>query len=188
MGVSPAAASSITGFPLTLNGPGTFSTTPQVSGDVYAADYNPPTPATLTQAVLDMQAAYTYAQAQAPTSVNLNAGNLGGLTLPPGVYKFTTGVTIPTELILDGGPTDVWIFQIAGTLSMVAAGSVVMARGALASNVFWAVAGASSIDGTPFNGTILDATNIAVGSGVTINGHVLAQTAVTLVGSDIINQ
>ena len=189
MGVSPAAASSITGFGLTLDVSGQFSTSAQVSGHVFAADYSAPTPATLTQAVLDMEAAYTYAMAQPPTSVNLNGGDLGGLVLPPGVYKFTTGVTVPTSVTLDGSATDVWIFQIAGALGVISPAQVILAGGAVASNVFWAVAGATTLGvNCVFNGNILDQTNVALLGGVTVNGRLLAQTAVTLVGSAIINQ
>jgi hypothetical protein len=139
--------------------------------------------------VLDMQAAYTAANALIPTSVNFNAGNLGGQTLAPGVYKFTTGVTIPTSLTLDGSASDVWVFQIAGTLDLAAAQHIILAGGALASNVFFAVAGATEIHaGAVFNGNILSQTNVAMDAGATINGRLLCQTAVTLVGSDVVNQ
>jgi hypothetical protein len=94
IGVSPAGASSITGFALVLDGSGQFSRSAQVIGEVFAADYAPPTPANMTQAVLDMEAAYTDAQGRIPTSTNFNAGNLGGQTLAPGVYKCTTGTEI----------------------------------------------------------------------------------------------
>jgi hypothetical protein len=189
MGISPADAASITGFGLVLDGSGQFSTSSQVSGHVFAADYSAPTPATLTQAIIDMDAAYTNANARTPTSVNLNGGNLGGLILAPGVYKFTTAVTIPTSVTLDGGPTDVWIFQISGVLGVISPAHVILTGGALASNVFWAVAGATTLGvDCVFNGNILDGTNIAVLGGVTVNGRLLAQTAVTFVGSDIINQ
>jgi hypothetical protein len=188
MGVSPAAASTITGFALVLDGSGEFSTSSQVVGDVYAADYSAPTPATLTQAVLDMEAAYTAANAYLPTSTNLNGGNLGGLSLPPGVYKFTTGVTIPSSVTLVGSPSDVWVFQIAGTLTTGAAADVILSGGALASHIFWAVAGGTSLAGPIFNGNILDATAIALGAGADVNGRLLAQTAVTLVGTSVINE
>jgi hypothetical protein len=189
MGVSPAAAASITGFGLVLDGSGQFSTSAQVSGHVFAADYAAPTPATLTLAVADMMAAYTAGNALPPTSVNFNGGNLGGQTLAPGVYKFTTGVTIPTSLTLDGSASDVWVFQIAGTLDLAVAQSIILAGGAVASNVFWVVAGATEIHANAvFNGNILSQVNVAMDASARINGRLLCQTAVTLVGSDIINQ
>jgi hypothetical protein len=187
LGVSPAAASSITGFALVLDASGQFSTSAQVTGKVFAADYAPPTPALLTQAVLDMEAAYTEANSYPATVTELNAGNLGGLNLPPGVYKFSTAVTIPTNLTLTGGPTDVWVFQIAGTLDLAVATSIILAGGAVASNVFWAVAGAVTLHGTSsMEGEILAQTNIAMQAGATIHGRLLAQTGVTLIQNTVI--
>ena len=188
VGVSPAGASSITGFALVLDGSGQFSTSSQVIGQVFAADYAPPTPANMTQAVLDMQAAYTDAQSRIPTSTNFNAGNLGGQTLAPGVYKFTTGVTIPTNLTLDaaGNANAVWIFQISGTLSLSAATSVLLANGAQARNIFWAVAGSTALLATShLEGTVLDQTSIATSAGATVHGRLQAQTGLTLISTTI---
>jgi hypothetical protein len=189
--VSPIDHTAITGFPLTPpDASAAFSTTPQVIGDVYAADYQPPTPATLTVAVVDMQAAYTAGNALPPSSVNLNGGNIGGLNLAPGVYKWTTGVTIAgADLTLTGSPTDVWVFQVTGALALAAARNIILAGGAVASNVFWVVTGTTSTGvGSTFNGNILDATNIQIGSTGTVNGRLLSQTQVALQGSTIINQ
>lgn len=181
MGVSPIGAAAITGFALVLDGSGEFSTSAQVTGRVYAADYTPPTPAMLTQAVLDMQNAYTDAAGRGADFVDVNAGNLGGLSLIPGVYKFSTGVTIPTNLTLVGGPNDTWIFQIPGTLVVASGVQIVLAGGAQPTNIVWQVAGATTIGTTAqFNGTILDLTSIAVQTGASVNGKLYAQTAVTL--------
>lgn len=182
IGVSPIAASAITGFGLVMDRLGQFSTSALVTGKVYAADYKVPTPNMLTTAVSDMQTAYTNAAGRAPTYPNnLYSGNLGGRTLGPGVYKWTTGVTIPTNVTLSGGSNDVWIFQIAGTLKISSGKKVILSGGAQAKNIFWQVAGATTL-GTysTFNGTILDQTNIAVQTGAVLNGKALAQTAVTL--------
>ena len=82
---------------------------------MYAADFGAPTPAKLTAAVLDMEAAYADAAGRPdPNFVELHAGILGGKTLKPGVYKYATGVGIPDDCILEGSATDRWIFQIAG--------------------------------------------------------------------------
>jgi hypothetical protein len=181
LGVSPAAASTITGLALVLDGSGQFSTSAQVTGRVFAADYAPPTPALLTQAVIDMEAAYTATNALPPNITELGAGNIGGMNLPPGVYKWSTGVTIPLDLTLTGSATDVWVFQIAGTLDLSVAKSIILAGGAVASNVFWAVAGATTLHGTStFRGQLLSATSIAVQAGATVRGRLLAQTGVTL--------
>jgi hypothetical protein len=181
IGVSPIAASAITGFGLVLDKSGTFSTSTLVTGRVYAANYAVPTPGVLTAAVEDMQTAYTNAAGRAANVTGLGAGNIGGLTLAPGVYKWGTGVTIPTNVTLSGGNNDVWIFQIAGTLSISSAKQVILEGGAQAKNVFWQVAGATTLGtNSTFNGNILDKKNIALRTGAVLNGRALAQTAITL--------
>ena len=190
IGISPNAASSITGFGLILDGSGTFSTSALITGKVYAANYTPPTPTTMTTAVNDMMTAYTDAAGRAgPTATELGAGNIGGMALAPGLYKWSTGVTIPTNVTLSGGPDDVWIFQIAGDLGIASAGDlasgikVVLTGGAQAANVFWQVAGPTGATlGTysTFNGNILSAKQIIVQTGAVLNGRALAQTQVTL--------
>lgn len=129
-----------------------------------------------------MQTAYTNAAGRAKTfPSNLYSGNLGGRTLTHGVYKWTTGVTIPTDVILSGGSNDVWIFQIAGTLGISSGKHVTLTGGAQAKNIFWQVAGATTLGtNSTFYGTILDKTNIAIQTGAALNGKALAQTAVTL--------
>ena len=179
--VSPIAASAITGFGLVLDKSRTFSTSTLVTGRVYAANYAAPTPSVLTTAVEDMQTAYTNAAGRAADVTGLGAGNIGGLTLAPGVYKWGTGVTIPTNVALSGGENDVWIFQIAGTLSISSAKQVILEGGAQAKNVFWQVAGATTLGtNSTFNGNILDKKNIALRTGAVLNGRALAQTAITL--------
>jgi hypothetical protein len=181
IGVSPIAASGITGFGLVLDKTGTFSRSSVVTGKVYAANYAVPTPGVLTTAVKDMQTAYTNAAGRPASVTGLGAGRIGGLTLAPGVYKWGTGVTIPTNVTLSGGKNDVWIFQIAGNLNISSATKVILAGGAQCHNIFWQVAGATTL-GTysTFNGSILDKTNIALQTGAVLNGRALAQTAITL--------
>lgn len=181
IGVSPAAASYITGFALTLPAAGAVSTSALVTGKVYASDYADPTPATLTTAVLDMQTAYTDAAGRASTVTELGAGNIGGLTLAPGVYKWGTGVTIPTDVTFSGNANDVWIFQIAQTLTVSSGVRIVLSGGAQASNIFWIVAGQTTVGTTAdFSGNILDQTAIVLNTGAALHGRALAQTAVTL--------
>ncbi|MHB8710561.1 MAG: ice-binding family protein [Minisyncoccota bacterium] len=181
IGVSPIAASAITGFSLTLPAASAFSTSALVTGKVYASDYANPTPANLTTAVLDMQTAYTDAAGRASTVTELGAGNIGGLTLAPGIYKWGTGVTIPTDVTLAGGAHDVWIFQIAKNLTTSSGTHIVLSGGAQAANIFWQVAGKTTIGTTAvFNGNILDQTAIVLNTGARLNGRALAQTQVTL--------
>ena len=86
IGVSPIAATAITGFGLTLDASNQFSTSTQVVGKVYAADYSPPTSANLTTAVSDMQIAYTdAAERTLPDATELGSGEIGGMTIVPGL-------------------------------------------------------------------------------------------------------
>ncbi len=181
IGLSPAATSFITGFSLTMVG--TLSaTSPQVTGSLYGADMNPPTNTNLTTAVLNMEAAYTDAAGRpTPDFLNLGAGNIGGLTLAPGLYKWGSSVTIPADVTISGGPNDVWIFQMSGNLDLGASKHVTLAGGALAQNIFWQAAGDVTIEsGAIFQGNILSQSAIILQTGATLNGRALAQTRVTL--------
>jgi hypothetical protein len=181
VGISPAAASFITGFALVMDASNQFSTSSQVTGSVFAADYSAPTPANMTAAVLDMETAFTDAASRAPDVTELGAGIIGGLTLAPGVYKWGTGVSIPTNVTLNGSATDVWIFQIAQTLTVSSATSVILTGGAQPKNVFWQVSGLVDLNTTSsLQGNILGATSIHLRTGASVNGRLLAQTAITL--------
>jgi len=182
LGLSPAAASYVTGFGLTMDVSNTFSTSALVTGDIYAADYTAPTPTTMTTAINDMETAYTDGAGRTnPTATELGAGNIGGMTLAPGLYTWGTDLTIPTDVTLSGGANDVWIFQVSGNLVMSSATHIILSGGAQASNVFWIVAGQTTIGTTSaFNGNILDQTTIVLNTGATLNGRALAQAAVTL--------
>ena len=190
LGLSPAAASAITEFPLTLDASGTFATTPQVTGNVYAADYTSPTPSNLTTAIGDMQTAYVDAAGRpTPDHTELLAGNIGGLTLPPGLYKWSNTVIIPTDVTLSGGPNDTWIFQIAQGLTEASAAKVILTGGALAQNVFWQVFGVVDIGTTAtIEGEVLSQTSITLHTGANANGRLLAQTAVTLDGNTVVRK
>jgi ice-binding like protein len=140
LGLSPSAASYITGF--TLTRAGDRWTSPEVLGGVFAADSDPTTPADLTAAVADMLAAYDdAANRPTPGYLNLADGAIGGRTLAPGLYRWTTSVTIPEDVVLSGGAEDRWIFQITGDLTVAAAARVNATGGALPENVVWQVAG-----------------------------------------------
>ena len=181
IGVSPIARGGMTGFSETMDILNTFSTSTQVVGKLFAADYSSPTPAILGSAVLDMQAAYTAAAGRAPDFTELRAGNIGGLTIPPGTYKWSSGVLISSDVTLNGGPNDVWIFQIAGTVTQASATRVILTGGARAQNIFWQAAGVVALGTTAhLEGIVLAQTGITLSTGATVNGRLLAQTAVTL--------
>ena len=142
-------------------------------------------------AVGDMLTAYNNAAGvvtPAPV-IGLGAGNISGLTIAPGLYKWSTDVIINTNVTLSGGASDVWIFQIAGDLDIASGGSVpagikvLLTGGARASNIFWQVGGSTGATlGTyaTFNGTILSAKQVILQTGAVLNGRALAQTQVTL--------
>jgi hypothetical protein len=187
LGVSPNAATAITGFSLILDATTVFSISSQVTGKVYAPGYGAPTPTNLTTAVGDMQAAFTDAAGRAPKVTELGAGNIGGMTLTTGVYKWSSGLDIPTSITLTGSATDVWIFQIAQNLTVSNATNIVLVGGAVPKNVFWQVSGATTLGTTVhFEGVVLDQTAIALGTGASVTGRLLAQTAVTIESSTIV--
>lgn len=187
IGVSPAQATYITGFALDLTAGSAFSTSPLVAGKVYAPGYADPTPANITSAVSAMETAYTDGAGRTnPAATELGAGNIAGMTLAPGLYKWGTGVTIPTDVTLSGSANDVWIFQIAQNLDVSSAARILLSGGAHASNIFWVVAGQTTIGTTAvFNGIILDQTAIVLNTGAVLNGRALAQSAVTLDASSV---
>jgi hypothetical protein len=187
VGVSPAAATAITGFPLTPDSTNVFSTSPQVTGKLFASDFALPTPANLTLAIGDMQLAFTDAAGRASTVTELGAGNIGGMTLVPGVYKWGTGLLIPTNVTLTGGATGVWIFQIGQDLTVSSGAKIMVAGGALPKNVFWQVAGLVELGTTAHvDGVILSQTAITLRTGASVNGRLLAQTAVNIDGSTVV--
>jgi hypothetical protein len=185
LGLSPAATSYITGFALT-NATG-HATSSQVVGQIFAADMAVPTPGNLTSAVDNMLTAYNDAAARPfPDFFELSTGNIGGKTLVPGLYKWTNTVTLPSDVTISGNATDVWIFQIAGNLTMSSAVRITLAGGALARNIFWQVAGQVTLGTTShFEGVILSKTGITFQTGASISGRALAQTAVTLDGNAV---
>ncbi len=181
IGTSPITGASIVGLDCV-----------QVVGTVFEVDPTGPACGTvdsvyLTTAVSDMEIAYTDAAGRTtPDTTELGAGELGGLTLLAGLHKWSSNVTVSTDLKLSGGANDVWILQIAGDLTQANGIRVTLEGGALAKNVFWQVAGQVDIGTTAHvEGTILTQTNIAMKTGATMNGRALAQTAVTLQSNTI---
>jgi hypothetical protein len=171
-----------------ITGAALLLTCAEVTGKVYTVDAAGPLPCKitdatkLTSAVGDMEFAYTDAAGRtSPDFTELGAGEIGGLTLAPGLYKWGTAVTISKNVTLSGGPNDVWILQVAGKLTEANGIHVILAGGALAKNIFWQVAGAVTLGTTAhFEGIMLAKTVIAVNTGASVNGRLFSQTAVTL--------
>ena len=187
MGASPITSAAITGFALALDVGGQFSTSSEVTGHVFAANYSPPTPAELTQAVIDMEAAYTNAAGRTPNFTELDGGTLGGQTLVPGVYKWTTAVSISGDITLEGDASSVFIFEITSALTVAGAHTIILSGGVLPENVFWQVGGSTTIGGAAnFSGVILCAAAINLGAGAIMTGKCLSQTTVNF-NSDTLN-
>jgi hypothetical protein len=181
IGVSPIAATAMTGFGLSLNSDGQYSKSKLVTGKIFAADYAEPTPAKQSTAILNMEAAYTDAAGRPADITEKNNGNIGGLTLSPGVYKWSSVVNIPKNVTLKGSADDVWIFQIAKGLNVDNGTQVILDGGAQPKNVFWQVGEQVTLGTTAkFSGVILGKTAIVMKTGAKINGRALAQTAVTM--------
>jgi hypothetical protein len=185
LGLSPASASYITGFPLT--NVGAYWTTPEVTGRVYAADNDPPTPSDLTTAIGAMMTAYTDAAGRpTPDFVNLGGGDIGGRVLTPGLYTWASSVTVPGSITIDGGANDTWIFQITGDLVVSAAKNVALTGGARAKNVVWQVAGTVDVGaGAHVQGIILSKTAVTMATGASIDGRLYAQTMIALDSSTV---
>jgi hypothetical protein len=168
LGVSPGTA--VTGFP-----PGT------AHGATHAAD------AVAAQAQSDLTVAYNDAASRTP-AVTV-AGDLGGLTLTPGVYKSGSSLGLTGELTLDaqGNSDAVFVFQAGSTLTTASGSSITLINGAQACNVYWQI-GSSATLGTSsvFAGNILAHTSISMNNAVTVNGRALARVgAVTLINDTI---
>jgi hypothetical protein len=183
MGISTGVSAAITGFALvqTENG---FSTSSEVTGKIYAYDYVPAR-LKLGTAVSHMQKAYNDSQKLSPSNnsyVNINGGEIGGLDLGPGVYTFTTVVSITNYVKFTATHADdIFIIQTTGGLTQAAYTKVILAGGAKAENIFWSVAGNVNVGASAhMEGTILCAKQVTFITESSLNGRILAQTAVIL--------
>jgi ice-binding like protein len=171
LGVSPGTA--VTGFP-----PGTMTGTQHV-GD-----------ATSAQGMADLTTAYNSAKGRTLKPVSV-AGNIGGRTLAPGLYKSTSSLSISSgDLTLDakGDGNAVFIFQIASTLTTTSGRKVILSGGAKSSNVFWQVGSSATLGTTSvFKGTIMANQSITLNTGANLNGRALARIGgVTLAGNAVV--
>ncbi|MFA5834666.1 MAG: ice-binding family protein [Bacteroidota bacterium] len=188
IGLSPAAGSSVTGFGLT-----------EVTGIIYTVDATGPVGSVidatkLTTAQGDLTIAYNDAAGRTPiptgTFLNPGSGNIGGLTLVPGLYKFTSDASITgSDVTLTGSATDVWIFQIAAGLNVGTGVKVILAGGAKASNIFWQVGTSATLGTTSvFKGTIMADQSISLNTSASVEGRLLARiAAVTLASNAVTN-
>ena len=177
IGLSPATGASI-GIPPSL-----------VEGTIYAVDATGTQapnvvidPTLLTAAKGDLTLAFDDAAGRTPVPsgdfLNPNGGNIGGLNLVPGLYKFdTTALITGSDVTLTGGPDDVWIFQIGTDLQVGSGIAVIAAGGAQARNIFWQVGTSATLDtGSSFKGTILAGQSITMNTTSSLEGRALAFT------------
>ena len=145
------------------------------------------------QAKLDLTAAYNDAAGRTSTEIVTLSGNIGGLTLTPGLYKSTSSLAISSgDLTFDakGNSNATFIIQIASSLTTTSGRNIFLAGGASASNIFWVV-GSSATFGTTsvFKGTILAMQSITFNTGATLDGKAFARTgSVVLAGNTIVKQ
>ena len=171
-----------------ISGSAIHVTQAQVNGTIYAVDAAGPhgsviAPSLLSTAMGDLTAAINDAAgrpaATAPPFLNPGNGNIGGLTLYPGLYTFAGTASITgSDVTLMGGPDDVWIFQVADDLEEGGSIQVILAGGAQARNIFWQV-GTSATIGTyaVFKGTILAYQAVSMETGSAVDGRALAFNA-----------
>jgi len=188
MGTSPITLAAITGFAMTLASD--HSTSSMVTGNIYSPDHAVPTPAMMTTAINDMEAAYVDTAGRAgpgPVTVGLGlAGDISGFVLEPGIYKWSTTVKVDTNLTFNGTSTDIWILQIAGTFTVGPGATILLAGGAKAENIYWAIADVVAFDdGSHGEGIFLAQTMISFNAGSSLHGAALAQTEVTMIATTI---
>jgi len=178
IGVLPIAAGAMTGFDLVADGSNTFSTSTQVmDGNVYAASYAAPTAATLTVAIHDMEAAYVDAASRTPPPehVDRKGGNINDETFAAGVHQWSQGVSFTGRITIYGSASDVFIFKLTQSLLLGSGARVLLGGGAVASNIFWQVAGTIEADTiSHLEGIFLVKTSATFKTGATVNGRVFA--------------
>jgi len=186
-----AAAVGMTGFSETLDASNQFSTSAQVTGRLYASDYAAPTPAELTMATAThATAAFLDASNKVlsgPAFTNVGAGNLTGLTLVPGVYEWSTGVSVDGggTVTLNGTATDVWVFK-SGDITMNSGATVTLMGGALPQNVFWRTSGVAALNtNANLKGIVLSDSSVTMADGATVDGRLIASTNVTLIHNTV---
>jgi len=181
IGLSPAARAAITGFGLG-----------EVTGTIYASDDVAPAgvAAMLTAAKGDLTTAYNDAAGRTATDIVILAGNLGGMTLTPGLYKSNTSLEISSgDLTFNAGgnANAVFIIQIASSLTTTSGRQVILSGGAKASNIFWQVGSSATLGTTSvFKGNILADQSITMNTGASIEGRLMARIAAVTIASNTI--
>ena len=193
IGVSPIAATAMTGFSLTADVSNSFWTSAQVDGKAFAADdrghapdYASTTPAMLTTTVLDMEAAYTDASQRAFTgagNLNIHAGLISGTTFTEGVYQWGSDVTFTSDIYIKGNKYSKYIFQSTGNVIAGSGAKVLLQEDDTGNgmphpaNIVWVMAGYLDAGTTShLEGIMLVKTKAVFKTHSSLNGRILAQT------------
>lgn len=181
IGLSASPSTALVGFDQASPEADGSESSPQVTGRILDTSSPAPIPTDLAAAATQFETAYTDAATrQNPDKLNLGEGNIGGLTLAPGLYKWTESLTISSDLILKGNANDVWIFQVADDL-FVSSDRKILLEGANHRNVYWQVAGQTVIGSSAhFEGILLSKSSVTLMNGAAINGRILAKGRVHL--------
>jgi hypothetical protein len=171
LGLSPG--SSVIGFP-----PGVIHGTLRIND------------AFVDQAKVDLTAAYHAASARTCADMVTLSGNIGGLTLTPGLYKSTSSLSISSgDLTLDasGNPNAIFIIQIASTLTTTPGRKVILSGGAQSSNIYWQV-GSSATFGTTseFKGTVIAMESITLNTGAKLDGRAMAINGTIVMDANVV--
>ncbi|KAJ7643861.1 hypothetical protein FB45DRAFT_282800 [Roridomyces roridus] len=182
LGVGHAVNKSVAGFTLAQDASQQFWTSPQVQGRVMGTTDAPPTPALIAAGLQDLNSALNDAMSRLnPDFSNLQDGRIGGSNLTPGLYLWTTGVTISSDITISGGPTDTFIFVLTGSFNQAVDVKMTLVGGALPQNIFWVFAGTATVgSGATFQGNLLSKSNLAVDMAALINGGVYALKTISL--------
>jgi hypothetical protein len=142
------------------------------------------------QAQSDLTSAYNFAAAEA-CGDNLTGQDLGGLTLTPGVYCFSSSAQLTGTLTLNaqGNPNSVFLFQIGSTLTTASGSSVVFINGGQGGGLFWQVGSSATLGTTTaFEGNILALASITLNTGATIDcGRALASTGAVTMDTNVVS-
>jgi hypothetical protein len=185
VGLSPSAGSMISGFGTT-----------EITGIIYTVDATGPPSAVsdaigLTAAKNDLTIAFNEAAGRTSTDMVLLSGNIGGLTLSPGLYKSNGSLEISSgDLTFDakGNPNAIFIIQIASSLNTTSGRKVFLSGGAKASNIFWQVGTSATLGTTSvFKGTIMADQSISVNTGATLEGRLMARIGAVTLNSNILS-
>jgi hypothetical protein len=172
LGVTPGTSLSGFGAPAVVN------------GATHAND------AVAAQAQADLTTAYNVAAGQPIAPGNdLTGVDLGGLTLSPGAYGYSTSAQLTGQLTLDahGDPSAQFVFVIGSTLTTASASSVILTNGASPCNVFWKIGSSATFgSGTAFEGNVMALTSISLNSGVTVLGRALARNGEVTLINDVL--